>query len=67
MWKDDINETRPSPTERGQPVEATWLTGSGHAWVALSSDGKPIGAHLWLQHVKVDGDLATASECVLRE
>ncbi len=52
--------------ERGQPVEATWLTGSGHAWVALSSDGKPIGAHLWLQHVKVEGDLAAASECVLR-
>ncbi|HEV7669869.1 MAG TPA: hypothetical protein VGS22_15200 [Thermoanaerobaculia bacterium] len=52
--------------ERGQPVEATWLTGSGHAWIALSSDGKPIGAHLWLSHVKVDGDLATASDCVLR-
>jgi len=52
--------------ERGQPVEATWLTGSGHAWVALSSDGKPIGAHLWLSHVKVEGDLATASDCVLR-
>ena len=52
--------------ERGQPVEATWLTGSGHAWVALSSDGKPIGAHLWLSHVKVDGDLAAATECVLR-
>lgn len=52
--------------ERGQPVEATWLTGSGHALVGIGSDGKPIGAHLWLNHVKVDGDLATVSECVLR-
>lgn len=52
--------------KRSQPVEATWLTGSGHALVGIGSDGKPLGSHLGLQHVKVEGDRATASECVLR-
>ncbi len=52
--------------KRGTPVEATILTGSGHAMVMIDSDGRPLGSQLRLLHVKVDGDLAAASECVLR-
>ncbi len=51
---------------RGEPVAVTVLRGSGHAFVAFSSDGKPLGSHLSLLHVSVDGDTAAATECVLR-
>ena len=51
---------------RGEPVAATALTGSGHAMVVIGADGRPLGSHLRLLHVSVEGDRATASECVLR-
>ena len=51
--------------DRGMPIEATWMTGAGHSLIGIGSDGRPIGGHLWLNHVKVEGDLATATECVL--
>ena len=51
--------------DRGMPIEATWMTGAGHSLVGIGSDGRPIGGHLWLNHVKVEGDLVTATECSL--
>ncbi|HVR99427.1 MAG TPA: hypothetical protein VMW27_22585, partial [Thermoanaerobaculia bacterium] len=51
---------------RGEPFAATALTGVGHALVAIASDGRPMGSHLRLLHVSVEGAGASASECVLR-
>lgn len=52
--------------ERGEPVSATVLAGAGHALVAIGSDGRPAGAQLWFQHVRLEGDGAASTECVLR-
>ncbi len=62
----DAEPPRDEIAKRGQPVEATWVNGSGHALVAFDSNGNPAGAHLWLQHAKIEGDRATTTECVLR-
>lgn len=51
---------------RGEPFAATALSGSGHAMVAIGSDGRPMGSHLRLLHVSVEGARASASDCVLR-
>jgi hypothetical protein len=51
---------------RGEPFAATALRGSGHALVAIGSDGRPMGSHLRLLHVSVEGARASASDCVLR-
>ena len=51
---------------RGEPFAATVLSGSGHAMVAIGSDGRPMGSHLRLLHVSVEGARASASDCVLR-
>jgi hypothetical protein len=52
--------------ERGEPFAATILSGSGHAMVVIGKDGQPMGSHLRLLHVSVEGDRASASDCVLR-
>lgn len=51
---------------RGEPFAATTLTGAGHALVIIGSDGRPMGHHLRLLHVSVEGARASASDCVLR-
>ena len=51
---------------RGEPFAATSLTGAGHAMILIDSEGRLRGTHLWLRHVSVEGDRATASECELR-
>ncbi len=51
---------------RGEPFAATTLSGTGHAMVVIGGDGQPMGSHLRLLHVSVEGDRATASDCVLR-
>lgn len=52
--------------ERGEPFAATILSGSGHALVVIGTDGQPMGSHLRLLHVSVEGTHASASDCVLR-
>jgi hypothetical protein len=58
------------PTEefadRGEPFAATVLSGAGHSLLAFDSEGRPIGGHLFLLHVRVEGSLASATECALR-
>jgi hypothetical protein len=58
------------PTEdfadRGEPFAATVLSGTGHSLLAFDSEGRPAGGHLFLLHVRVEGSLASATECVLR-
>lgn len=51
---------------RGEPFAATALRGSGHAMVAIGSDGRPMGTHLRLLHVNLEGALVSVSECELR-
>jgi len=51
---------------RGEPFAATTLSGSGHAMLLIGSDGRPMGSHLRLLHVSVEGARASASDCVLR-
>lgn len=51
---------------RGEPFAATTLSGSGHAMLLIGSAGRPMGSHLRLLHVSVEGALASASDCVLR-
>ncbi len=51
---------------RGEPFAATALSGVGHAMVVIGGDGRPMGSHLWLMHVNVEGARASVSECVLR-
>ena len=50
---------------RAEPVSATTLSGSGHAMVMFGSDGRPMGHHLRLLYVSVEGDRVSASDCVL--
>jgi hypothetical protein len=50
---------------RAEPSAATTLSGSGHAMVMFGSDGRPMGHHLRLLHVSVEGDRVSASDCVL--
>lgn len=52
--------------ERGQPFAATALIGTGHAMVVIGKDGRPLGSHLRLLHVSMEGARATVSDCVLR-
>ena len=49
-----------------EPFAATALSGVGHAMVVIGGDGRPMGSHLWLMHVNVEGARASVSECVLR-
>ncbi|HEV8581982.1 MAG TPA: hypothetical protein VGX68_23170 [Thermoanaerobaculia bacterium] len=51
---------------RGEPFAATDLSGSGHAMLVIGKDGRPMGSHLRLLHVSVEGARASASDCVLR-
>ncbi len=51
---------------RGEPFAATVLSGAGHALLAFDSEGRPMGAHLLLLQVRVEGSIASANECVLR-
>jgi hypothetical protein len=52
--------------DRGEPFAATVLSGAGHALLAFDSQGRPLGSHLSLLHVRVEGSVASASECDLR-
>jgi hypothetical protein len=51
---------------RGEPFAATTLSGAGHAMVLIGGDGRPMGSHLRLLHVSLEGARASVNECVLR-
>src|SRR5215218_3061309 len=51
---------------RGEPFAVTVLSGAGHSLLAFDSEGRPIGSQLHLLHVRVEGSLASATECALR-
>jgi hypothetical protein len=51
---------------RGEPFAATVLSGAGHSLLAFDSEGRPLGSHLSLLHVRVEGSVASASKCELR-
>ncbi len=51
---------------RGEPFAATVLSGAGHSLLAFDSEGRPLGSHLSLLHVRVEGSVASANECELR-
>jgi hypothetical protein len=51
---------------RGEPFAATVLSGAGHSLLAFDSEGRPLGSHLSLLHVRVEGSVASATECELR-
>lgn len=48
-----------SPAEeiaaRGEPFAATVLSGAGHSLLAFDSEGRPLGSHLSLLHVRGGG------------
>jgi hypothetical protein len=52
--------------DRGEPFAATVLSGAGHSLLAFDSEGRPLGSHLSLLHVRVEGSAALATECELR-
>lgn len=52
--------------DRGEPFAATVLSGAGHSLLAFDSEGRPLGSHLSLLHVRVEGPVASATECELR-
>ncbi|HEX4961895.1 MAG TPA: hypothetical protein VF173_13720 [Thermoanaerobaculia bacterium] len=52
--------------DRGEPFAVTVLSGAGHSLLAFDSEGRPLGSHLFLLHVRVEGSVASANECELR-
>ena len=52
--------------DRGEPFAATVLSGAGHSLMGFDSEGRPLGSHLFLLHVRVEGSVASATECGLR-
>jgi hypothetical protein len=52
--------------DRGEPFATTVLSGAGHSLLAFDSEGRPLGSHLFFLHVRVEGSVASATDCELR-
>jgi hypothetical protein len=52
--------------DRGEPFAVTVLSGAGHSLLAFDSEGRPLGSHLFLLHVRVEGSVVSATDCELR-
>jgi hypothetical protein len=63
-WGADLPEK--DVAARGEPFAVIVLSGAGHSLLAFDSEGRPIGSHLHLLHVVVEGSLASVTECALR-